>query len=201
MKKLFILFTIISLSSCLGSRVTSKEFNTKNSKETTNQKKDSSNVSINKKSIIESEAAEINKYSGISLKTADSLANVKINKALRNFKYTERSGPNSTSARYDESTMQLIIETIVGATKNKETVELQKENVKVDSSYESVVETEHIIDKYVKKKIISMPWYLWLALYFLFIDSKFMGLLAGFIPQLKGAKTILNIIPLIFGKK
>ena len=53
--------------------------------------------------------------------------------------------------------------------------------------------TEEIIDTYIYKRITTMPWYLWVALYFMFFDGKITSLLSNFIPQLRGATSILSV--------
>lgn len=95
----------------------------------------------------------IAKEQSISLKTTDSLVNQRINQALANFKFTERSGSNHTTAYYDAETMQLLIQSFVAATQDKTVA------TNTDSATETTLATT--IDNYLYEKVVRLPWWAW----------------------------------------
>lgn len=195
MKKLvFTLITIAILTSCAGSKQVSR-----NNRITTDTEKvevinDSSFVQKKFEKETAIVTAPIEKENTISLQTTDELVNQKINKALRNFKYIEKSGKNTITAQYDEATMQLIFKAFV-AGKESVTKETTSDII-INTDKQQVTEKtfEEKTDEYMYKKIRVIPWWVWVAFYFLFLDSKVTKALSLFIPKLTGATSILSLL-------
>lgn len=193
MKKLITTIILLCLFSCGTHKVIQKENNSIERLEQIKLKKDSiikNTKTTNAKTEV---SGEINKYSQISLQTADSIANKRINEALKNFKYSETSGKNKTKAYYDSKTMQLIIEAFVSKSENTIKEVENNQELETNTIKETTKEEAIKIDKYFYKKIKSMPLWVWIIVYFVFLDQKVVYILGNFIPQLKGAKTILSL--------
>lgn len=157
------IFSIILLTSCLG---TKKIIQTedKTFSETNLYKRFDSIMQERIKEFKTKETSKpISKNNSISLKTADSVANKKINEVLRNFNFKEKSGSNSISARYNEKTMQLIFDAYVAGSENM--IERFSKETKLEKIETSDKNTSfyNSFKKDVYKKVISFPWYYWLV--------------------------------------
>ena len=166
-KNIFLVLFLILFTSCgifnLGKKTESEKERTTITTEKTDLKKDSTN--LKKVNIFESqkETKSIDKSSSISLKTADSIANKRINEALRNFKVTDRSGQNTFSAKYDENTMRLIFDAYIEGTKsvNKETNTDQLINTSTEITTGKTFEDK--VSEKSKKVIKMIPLWLWVV--------------------------------------
>lgn len=189
MKKIIIIIFALFLTSCLSTKKTIKNF--EKQKEKIEIKKDSIQKVSEKKSEKIEVSNPISKKNSISLKTADSLTNAKINKALRNFSYKDKSGKNTVSARYDEKTMQLILEAFISGSQNKTTENTLDTETNTNTETTSEKKFEKNVEKYIKKIVI--PWWGYLILIFLFRKTIF-SILAFFLPQIRGIKTLTDLI-------
>ena len=149
---------------------------TKLEKETTTKitdfraiKKDSTSTVVKEVQQKEQTIAPIQKSNSISLKTADSLTNIKINQALRNFKFYDRSGGNSVTAKYDEKTMQLLIEAFVAGTSNKDTKTNTDTNTNTNNETTTDTSLEQTVEETSRTIIKMIPLWVWLiaAVWFL----------------------------------
>ena len=109
----------------------------------------------------------------------------KVDEILAKLNTTKTSGDNSYRLYYNLLKRQVEFEAKIGETQN--------ENTTTNSEEKTEKTTEEIIDTYIYKRITTMPWYLWGAIYFMFFDGKIASLLSNFIPQLRGATSILSI--------
>lgn len=143
----------ITACSCLGT----KKVTETNSK--TVQTESLSHISDKQETTAVNRA--INENTGISLKTGDSLVDARIRQALRNFNFQKSSGTNSTSVRFDDATMSLLLANIIGETADKSVKEVDRKET--ERSFEQ--ET----DSYIFKKMSQIPWWVYViaGLYFL----------------------------------
>jgi hypothetical protein len=146
----------------LGKKKQSEKETTSKNSEISDVKKDSTNVIFKDKKEVTEKTSPIQKSNSVSLKTADSLTNVKINQALKNFRFYDRSGGNSVSAKYDEKTMQLLIEAFVAGTVNKETNTDSEQKTATNQTSISEKTTEEIIEETSSTVIKMLPWWVWL---------------------------------------
>jgi len=196
MKKIIlfaIAFFILFFTSCsvfnLGKKKQEQKERTTKTTELSEVKKDSSNIKNVNVSETKKETLPIDKRSSISLQTADSIANKRINEALRNFKITDRSGGNSFSAKYDEATMRLIFDAYIEGTKSieKETNTDQLINTNTESKTDKTFEEE--VSEKSKKVIKMIPLWIWVVV----------GV--WFFPQiLSRLKTVFNPLSKLFKK-
>lgn len=143
MRSLIVILLCFLLTGCLGTKKTTEK------SQTTTQKEQSSEVKESTKETNTNRA--INENFGISLKTGDSLVNARIRQALRDFKYSNSSGANSTELRFDEESMALLIANIIGETKDEK--ELTNNSLVVQKTFEQTT------DEYIKTKISQIPWW------------------------------------------
>ena len=188
-----IAFFILFFTSCsvfnLGKKKQEEKERTTKTTELSEVKKDSSNIKNVNVSETKKETLPIDKSSSISLQTADSIANKRINEALRNFKITDRSGGNSFSAKYDEATMRLIFDAYIEGTKSieKETNTDQLINTNTESKTDKTFEEE--VSEKSKKVIKMIPLWIWVVV----------GV--WFFPQiLSRLKTVFNPLSKLFKK-
>ena len=145
MKYLTLLLTALLVIGCMGTKSISDKSIVTKSTENTDVKHDTQKeTQINK---------GIDARQGISLKTGDSLVNARIREALRNFNYSNKSGSNSTDVKFDEASMALLIANIVGET--KDTKETDTKSTTIEKTFEEQT------DEYLNKKIVAMPWWIW----------------------------------------
>lgn len=184
-------FSVLLLTSCLGT----KEI-------TQTEEKSVSEINLYKRfdSIMQERIKEfktketskpITKNNAISLKTADSVANRKINEVLRNFNFREKSGSNSISARYNEKTMQLIFDAYVAG--SEKTLEKFSKETNLETNKTSDKNTSFYISfkKDVYRKVIAFPWYYWL-IGFLIFAPKILSLISPHIAFIKSMYTKLK---------
>lgn len=201
MKKFYyIAIASTMMFSCTGTKSIFEQESKTTKTEKSEITKDSTFAEVKSYKEIVETSAPIEKENSISLKTADSLTNQRINQALKNFKYTERSGNNSVKAHYDEESMMFIFKAYVEATQNKDVTEKEATESSTNTAEKVEKTLEEQVDTYVEKKIKVIPWWIWLILYFAFLDKKVALILSGLIPQMKGATTILNLLSM-FRKK
>ena len=184
MKKIVLLFICIILTGCLGTKKIVEKQATKNTTEKVEVKKDSINVIEKNKAIADKLDVSVPKA-----KTPDidfnKKVDEKVDEILAKLNTTKTSGDNSYRLYYNLLKRQVEFEAKIGETKN--------ENTTTNTEEKTEKTTEEIIDTYIYKRITTMPWYLWVAIYFMFFDGKITSLLSNFIPQLKGATSILSI--------
>lgn len=184
MKKIVLLFICIILTGCLGTKKIVEKQATKTTTEKVEVKKDSINVVEKNKAIADKLDVSVPKA-----KTPDidfnKKVDEKVDEILAKLNTTKTSGDNSYRLYYNLLKRQVEFEAKIGETQN--------ENTTTNSEEKTEKTTEEIIDTYIYKRITTMPWYLWGAIYFMFFDGKIASLLSNFIPQLRGATSILSI--------
>ena len=185
MKKITLLFICIVLTGCLGTKRIVEKKATKVTTEKVEVKKDSTNVVEKNKAIADKLDIAVT-----NAKTSDADFNKKVDQKvdeiLAKLNTTKTSGDNSYKLYYNLLKRQVEFEARIGETQNENTTtNLQEKTEKT---------TDEIIDTYIYTKITTAPWYLWIALYFMFFDGKIASLLSNFIPQLKGATSILSLL-------
>lgn len=203
MKKiLYLIIAATLLTSCGTAR---KIFKTSKTESKTEQlketKTDVSSVSSKEVKEYKETTTPIEKTSRVSLKTGEPDIDKRINQALRNFKYTERSGKNSLGLKYDEKVMELVFKAFVTGSQatTKETSQDKSSEVNTETSEQMTVEQR--IEDYVYKKVTRLPWWFYAFIYFFFLDAKVTTILSSFIPGLKGKNTILSIFGLFMKKR
>ena len=185
MKKIVLLFICIVLTGCLGTKRIVEKKATKVTTEKVEVKKDSTNVVEKNKAIADKLDVAVT-----NAKTSDADFNKKVDQKvdeiLAKLNTTKTSGDNSYKLYYNLLKRQVEFEARIGETQNENTTtNLQEKTEKT---------TDEIIDTYIYTRITTVPWYLWIALYFMFFDGKIASLLSNFIPQLKGATSILSLL-------
>ena len=185
MKKIVLLFICIVLTGCLGTKRIVEKKATKVTTEKVEVKKDSTNVVEKNKAIADKLDIAVT-----NAKTSDADFNKKVDQKvdeiLAKLNTTKTSGDNSYKLYYNLLKRQVEFEARIGETQNENTTtNLQEKTEKT---------TDEIIDTYIYTRITTVPWYLWIALYFMFFDGKIASLLSNFIPQLKGATSILSLL-------
>ena len=185
MKKIVLLFICIVLTGCLGTKRIVEKKATKVTTEKVEVKKDSTNVVEKNKAIADKLDVAVP-----NAKTSDADFNKKVDQKvdeiLAKLNTTKTSGDNSYKLYYNLLERQVEFEARIGETQNENTTtNLQEKTEKT---------TDEIIDTYIYTRITTVPWYLWIALYFMFFDGKIASLLSNFIPQLKGATSILSLL-------
>ena len=175
------LFTVLFLmGSCVGSKRLVESSNVKEVSSKIEFKKDSSSfVERNK---------EIKDNISLSLRTNNKKVDSIIRQRLKGFNSSKKSGTNRYNAVFDYEKMALNIAAVIGATQNEVT--------EYSSELEKETSVDEKVDSYVKTKISVVPWYVWVLLYFFFLDSKVVSIVSNFIPGLKGATSILSILNL-----
>jgi len=185
MKKIVLLFICIVLTGCLGTKRIVEKKATKVTTEKVEVKKDSTNVVEKNKAISDKLDVAVP-----NAKTSDADFNKKVDQKvdeiLAKLNTTKTSGDNSYKLYYNLLKRQVEFEARIGETQN--------ENTTTNSEEKTEKTTDEIIDTYIYTRITTVPWYLWIALYFMFFDGKIASLLSNFIPQLKGATSILSLL-------
>ena len=185
MKKIVLLFICIVLTGCLGTKRIVEKKATKVTTEKVEVKKDSTNVVEKNKAIADKLDVAVP-----NAKTSDADFNKKVDQKvdeiLAKLNTTKTSGDNSYKLYYNLLERQVEFEARIGETQN--------ENTTTNSEEKTEKTTDEIIDTYIYTRITTVPWYLWIALYFMFFDGKIASLLSNFIPQLKGATSILSLL-------
>ena len=191
-----IAFFILFFTSCsvfnLGKKKQEEKERTTKTTELSEVKKDSSNIKKVNVSETKKETLPIDKSSSISLQTADSIANKRINEALRNFKITDRSGGNSFSAKYDEVTMRLVFDAYIEGTRSteKETNTDQLINTNTESKTDKTFEEE--VSEKSERVIKMIPLWIWIVAGIFFLPTIInrvmfiINPLKGVISKLKG---------------
>ena len=200
MKKIILLLFIVLFSSCLGTKKVIKTTKKEVTEESLMSRIDSLFKLKEKEFKSVKKSKPIKKVNSISLKTADSIANKKINEALRNFRYTEKSGKNTLNAFYDEKTIQLILKAYIEGSKSVKTESSKETESSLNKETESSSNKETEWSEEIYKRITTLPWWSYIAIYFLFLDRKITYILGEFIPFLSGKNSILSIISLFFKK-
>lgn len=179
MKKIIFVLVVVLFSSCLGAKKIIEKSKETAKSEKNEVKKDSSNVKEKNGAIKDRIVVNVPK-------TDNKEVMQMFNNLLSQLNTSKSSGTNSYRSRYDKEKDQLIIDFVVAAT----------ENLKVITNTESKEEKtfEQKTNEYYKKVITTMPWYLWVLAYFVFLDGKVVALLSNFIPGLKGATSILSFL-------
>jgi Fe2+ transport system protein B len=185
MKKEFILVLIlIFFSSCLGSKKVIENNTSKKSIEKLEVRKDSSNI-VEKNKSISDKLDLIVTSSKTDDKNFNKKVDSKVDEILAKLNTSKKSGDNSYKLYYNLLKRQVEFEAKIGETKNENTVTNTEEKTEKT--------TEEIIDTYIYKRVTTMPWYLWIVIYFMLFDGKIASLLSNFVPQLRGATSIFSI--------
>lgn len=184
---------LIALLLCSSCGPIKKSVKNKNTKETLVQQFDKDSVNTKTQLTKETKivSAPIEKTTGISLRTADSITNKRINEALRYFKFSDQSGNNKVSASYDEKTMQLLINAFVAQSidKSKETDTSSEVNTNRNTRVEKTFEEN--VDEYIKK--IKVPWWIYaIAVYLL--RHHILALVGFFVPGIRQVKSINDLL-------
>lgn len=184
-KYVYIILISFFCYSCLGTKKVIETNTSKKSVEKSEVKKDSSNVVEKNKAISDKLDLTVPKA-----KTDDKEFNKrvdsKVDEILAKLNTSKRSGDNSYKLYYNLLKRQVEFEAKIGSTQNEKTSVVNEE--KTEKS------TEDVIDTYIYKKVTTIPWWLWVFIYFMFLDGKVVGILSNFIPQLKGATSILKLL-------
>tara|TARA_R110002049_G_scaffold4063_3_gene29318 strand:- start:675 stop:1208 length:534 start_codon:yes stop_codon:yes gene_type:complete len=147
MKNILILLIVISLTSCLGTKkVTDKQAVTTTIEKVTTKTDSSSNTNTNQ---------AIKDRIIINVPKADDENTTKmVNAVLSQLNTSKVSGNNSYTSTYDNETRQLIIDFIIAATQNKQTVK------STDTNSEQTF--EKTVSENTKKVVKMIPWWIWL---------------------------------------
>tara|TARA_B110000967_G_scaffold209539_1_gene266154 strand:+ start:3082 stop:3657 length:576 start_codon:yes stop_codon:yes gene_type:complete len=184
MKKIALLFICIVLTGCLGTKKIVEKQATKTTTEKVEVRKDSTNVVEKNKAIADKLDVAVP-----NAKTSDTHFNKKVDQKvdeiLAKLNTTKTSGDNSYKLYYNLLKRQVEFEAKIGETQN--------ENTSTNSEEKTENTNEEILDTYIYKRITTVPWFLWIAFYFIFFDGKIASLLSNFIPQLRGATSILSL--------
>lgn len=163
---------IIMLSSCAGKKVISEEKESIKVEKTSSSTKDTaSKVEVSKK---------IDNEYTIPLRTSDSLVNLRIREALKNYSAGTKSGGNSFSIKFDEESLMLKIQAIVDESKKEELVVIS------DSKETEAIEV--VSEKNVKKVLKIIPWWIY-AIVVWMLRKQIFSTISTFYPPLK----LLNI--------
>lgn len=185
-----ILFVLFLLTSCGTFKKTHTKSSSKVSTERTVVASDSTLVSNNETKEVSEINGPIAKESYISLMTADSLTNARINEALRNFRIYDRSGGNSFKASYDTETMQLLLQAFIQQTENKTSEKISDTNTSTNKSEASEKTLEQQLDEYIEKKTI--PWWVYAIGIFL-LRNHILAAVGFFIPGIRQVKTFSDL--------
>lgn len=176
-----VLILVVFFTSCLGSKKVVEKSNT--------------SVSVEKTEVFKDSVANVERNLAISDKiitpisfTGDKFLDKNIDDFLQKINTEKQSGNNSYQLKYNREKRQLETNITVGETTNKE--------IATNTSSETEKSVEERINEYVYRRITQLPWYIWVALYFLFLDGKIGALLSN-IPALKGATSVLSIFKLL----
>lgn len=176
MKK-FIFIAFLFLTSCLGTKSVSEKTADTKSVEKTKIKNDSvSSETVNK---------GINDQIIVEVPVSDPAIDAKINEVLRKLNTQKSSGDNSYKLYFDEELRQIRAEFEVAETRNKE--------VATNSQASTEKTFEQTITENTKKVIRMIPWWGWVIIAFL-LRKQIIGIIAIFIPQVKGIKTIADLL-------
>lgn len=191
----FIIIAIffLLLNSCLGSKKTSEISSVIKERIEIEKLKDSIKTIIEKSKEIKETNAPIDKENFVSFKTADSLTNQRINDALRGFYFSEKSGGNSYSAKYDEATMQLIFKAFIAQTENNSKESSIDTNTSTNTDTKSEKSFEEQTDEYIYKKITKMPWWGWVIIAW-FLRNQIIAFIGIFVPGVKRIKSIHDLL-------
>lgn len=169
MKRLLLILTLVLFCSCLGSKKVAEKSSETKSTEKTEVKKDSSSTTTINEGIKDRVV--------INVPEADNEATMKsLDAILKLLNTSKTSGSNSYHLKYDEQMKQLILDVVVAATQNKETV--------TNSDTNTETSFEQRTDEYIKKKITAIPWWVYLVAVIIFIRP-ILNFLAMFFPGLK----------------
>lgn len=185
-----IAIVLIMLTSCSAFKKTQKKTERTVSTERTAVTQDSTFVSKNETKEVKQINGPIEKQSYISLMTADSLANARINEALRNFKFYDRSGGNSLKGSYDPETMLLELKAFIAETQNKDLQTNTDTSVGTNKKESSEKTLEQQLDEYIEKKTI--PWWVYAIGLFL-LRNHILAIVGFFIPGVRQVKTINDL--------
>lgn len=177
MKKLLIILLIIC-SSCTGYKKIANKKSTTNTVEKSEVKKDSaSNTTTNQ---------EIKDRIIVNVPEANNKETKRLLDAvLKQLNTSKISGTNSYTSKYDEETRELVIDFIIGQTQNKET-----STNKEQSSEKSF---EQKTDEYIYKKIVAIPWWVY-VIAFLYFLKPILNFVSMFFPQIRTVKFIGRIL-------
>ena len=171
MRKLIYLIVLILFTGCLGSKsISNKESVLKQSEITVKQSDSVSHSNTNQ---------EIKDIVTIEVPVSDPEMDKKIDDILSKLNTQKRSGSNNYKLSYDRIKRELVAELSIGETTTKETVTNKSELTEKS--------LEERTDEYIKKKIVALPWWLYLAV-FIFFLPKIIRFASNFIPGIATMK-------------
>jgi len=182
MKKfIVIVFTLLMLISCAGTRKTTEKNSTTSVKEKTEVVIDSTKATqINK--MIDDAATILVTRSDTSDKAFNEAVDKKVDEILSKLNLNKQSGDNGYSLAYDALKRELEFRAKVGETKS--------ESQKVSTSKSTEKSFEQTTDEYISKKVTAIPWWFWV------------GLVVWFLPQvIEKVTAIINPISGFLKKK
>lgn len=157
MKKIIIVFILVTFTSCLGS----KKITEKNNKSVKNE------ITVSNKDSVSNTNTKINK--GVKDKIIIDVASSgstecddKIDEILKKLNTSKISGGNSYKSRYDAETRQLLVDFIIAQTEDKE------KTLDTNSEFQSEKSLEEKTSENINKVIKVVPWWLWAILIFWF---------------------------------
>jgi len=150
MKNLLIIFISVFLIGCLGSKTVSESTIKTKEVDKSEKVKDSISTKDTNKAIDDKIVTPVPK-------TGNAEMDARFDALLSAMNTSKTSGDNSYKRYYDENTRQLIEEFKIGET-TSEKIDVN-ESEKVEKTFEEQQ------NEYFKKKITTMPWYLWVALF------------------------------------
>ncbi|CAL2105482.1 conserved hypothetical protein [Tenacibaculum sp. 190524A02b] len=109
-----------------------------------------------------------------------------LDQLLKKLNTQKSSGNNNYKLYYDLEKRLIELKVQIAETQS------QSVSTLVDNQKESAY--SEVSSEYIFKKLKVIPWYLWIVIYFFFLDSKITSILSNLFPRLKGATSILSLI-------
>jgi len=160
MKNILILFILLTVTSCLGTKKTTERNSEIVKTELLQTKKDS--ISDTKTQVSEA----INDKLVIDVGNSGSVeCDEKIDEILKKLNTSKSSGGNSYNSRYDAETRQILVDFIIAQTENKETT------LDINSEIQSEKSIEEKTSENISKVVKVVPWWLWVILIFWFAPA------------------------------
>jgi PBP1b-binding outer membrane lipoprotein LpoB len=179
MKKLIFILSILILTGCMGAKQVAEKTTEKVTTEKSEVKKDSATTIAVNQPISDKLTTQVPSSNNEEI-------DKKMDEILEKLNTTKSSGGNSYKFYYDKLKREIIAEFEIAQTEDKETI--------VDTEKTKEVTTSEIIDEYIKKKVTTIPWWIWVIVIYLLRHQIFGGL-SFFFPQLRAVKTFNDLRP------
>jgi len=150
MKNLFYIIILVIFTNCLGSKTVSESSIATKEVDKSEKVKDSVSTKDTNKAIDDKIVTPVPQ-------TGNAEMDARFDALLSAMNTSKSSGDNSYKRYYDQKTRELIEEFKIGETSSEKTD--VNESEKIEKTFEEQQ------NEYFKKKITTMPWYLWLALF------------------------------------